>query len=99
MSTVADNTASEPRAGKKSPHSKLFDDADQDRVRADLSMFFGPRAETFLHTYEKMRSQTGSKRLMPRTWCWPVVIGSFTWFFYRKLYVYGAMLIFLPLIF
>jgi hypothetical protein len=35
----------------------------------------------------------------PRTWCWPVFFGSFTWFFYRKMYAYGAMLIFLPLVF
>jgi hypothetical protein len=100
MSTVVVDTAvAKPRGERMRTYAKLFDDADQARVRAELSLFFGPRAETFLLTYEKMRSATGSRRLSPRTWCWPVAIGSFTWFFYRKMYAYGAILIFLPLIF
>jgi hypothetical protein len=46
-----------------------------------------------------MRSATGTRRATPRAWSWPVFFGSFTWFFYRKMYLYGAMLIFLPIIF
>jgi hypothetical protein len=99
MSGIIDNAVPTPRAPKKVTFSKLFDEADQDRIRGDLSIFFGPRADTFLDTYEKMRAATGTRRNTPRTWCWPVFLGSFTWFFYRKMYAYGAMLIFLPLIF
>jgi hypothetical protein len=103
MSTVLGTAEAKPSAEKWtkkwSSFSKLLDDPDPDRIRADLSLFFGPRAETFLHTYEKMRSDTRARRSLPTTWCWPVFIGSFTWFFYRKMYVLGALLIFLPLIF
>jgi hypothetical protein len=99
MSSVGDNAESKPRTEKKATYLSLFDDADQGRIRADLSIFFGPRADTFLHTYEKMRAATGTGRTLSRAWCWPVFFGSFTWFFYRKMYAYGAMLILLPLVF
>jgi hypothetical protein len=74
----------DPRDDKKSIAS-LFDDADQDRVRADLTAFFGPGAKTYLHTYEKMRARTGRRRMSAYTWSWPVFFGSFIWFFYRKM--------------
>jgi GYF domain 2/Protein of unknown function (DUF2628) len=88
----------DPRDAEKKSAASLFDDADQDRVRADLSAFFGPRAETYLHTYEKMRARTGRRRMSAYTWSWPVFLGSFTWFFYRKMYILGAILIFAPVI-
>jgi hypothetical protein len=99
MSAVVDYGAAKARTTKTPSYSYLLDDVDQERVRADLSTFFGPRADTFLDTYEKMRSASGARRTTPRTWSWPVFLGSFTWFFYRKMYTYGAMLIFLPLVF
>lgn len=97
MADIADKTEAKPRT-RTAPHLDLLDNADQARVRADLTTFFGPRAEVYLDTYEKMRSATGSRRMMPRTWSWPVFLGSFTWFFYRKMYAYGAMIIILPMI-
>ena len=97
MSTIVHDAGSGPRA-KKSAYQALFDAPDQGRVRADLATFFGPRAATFLDVYGKMRAAP-ARRGMVRTWSWPVFLGSFTWFFYRKMYVYGAMMIFLPLIF
>jgi hypothetical protein len=99
MSAITDYSQPKARATKKPSYLDLLDNADQHRIRADLSTFFGPRADTFLDTYEKMRSAAGPRRATPRTWSWPVFFGSFTWFFYRKMYAYGAMLIFLPLIF
>jgi hypothetical protein len=45
-----------------------------------------------------MRAATGSGRTLPRTWSWPAFLGAFTWFFYRKMYVYGALVIFLPVV-
>jgi hypothetical protein len=95
MSVFADSSA--PRARKPS-YLDLMDEVDQRRVRADLATFFGPRADVFLDTYEKMRSATGTRRTLPKTWSWPVFLGSFTWFFYRKMYAYGALIIILPLV-
>jgi hypothetical protein len=95
MTDIADNTESKPRAKKA---AELLDEVDQQRVYADLTTFFGPRAEVFLDTYEKMRSGTGARRTAPKSWSWPVFLGSFTWFFYRKMYAYGAMIVILPII-
>jgi hypothetical protein len=97
MTDIADNTEPKPRA-KKAAYLELLDDVDQQRVRADLTTFFGPRTEVFLDTYEKMRLGTGTRRTAPKSWSWPVFLGSFTWFFYRKMYAYGAMIIILPII-
>jgi hypothetical protein len=98
MSTVADNIKLRPNA-KRPAHHALFDATDQWRVRADLETFFGPRAEVFLAVYEKMRANTPARRSTTRTWSWPVFLGGFTWFFYRKMYTYAAIVIFLPIIF
>jgi hypothetical protein len=98
MSAFFDNAAPRPRASKP-VRPTLFDAPDQWRVRAELETFFGPRAETFLAIYERMRASPRNRRTGIRTWSWPVFLGSFTWFFYRKMYAYGAMLIFLPVIF
>lgn len=87
-----------PRAGGKAALLELLDDADQARVAADLTAFFGPRSEVYLDTYEKMRSGSGRQRTMPRTWSWPVFLGWFTWFFYRKMYAYGALLVIAPMV-
>ena len=102
MSSAFEHIGSTPRAGRapgRPPvRSPLFDDVNQKRVRAELATFFGPRADVYLDTYEKMRAAPPAK-LFPRTWSWPVFLGSFTWFFYRKMYGAGAVLIFLPMIF
>src|SRR5437764_12059188 len=97
MADLDDNAEPKTRA-KKAAYLELLDDVDQHRVRLDLTTFFGPRAEVFLDTYEKMRSGTGTRRTAPMTWNWPAFLGSFTWFFYRKMYLYGAMIIILPII-
>ena len=99
MSSILDDAGARPRRGHKPSHRDLFDAPDQWRIRGDLKKFFGPNADTFMATYEKMRRGTGARRTSPRTWSWPVFLGSFTWFFYRKMYALGAMLIFLPLLF
>jgi hypothetical protein len=99
MSATVDIAEPKPRAKKKPSFFDLFDAADQDRIRADLSTFFGPNADAFLQTYEKMRAAPSKKRAAQRAWCWPAFFGSFTWFFYRKMYAYGAMIIFLPVVF
>lgn len=96
---MTDNIAApRPRARGKAAQLELLDNLDQAPIVADLTTFFGPRSEVYLDTYEKMRQASGSRRTMPRTWSWPVFLGSFTWFFYRKMYAYGAMLIIVPMV-
>lgn len=87
-----------PRVGGKAALLALLDEADQAGVVADLTTFFGPRSEVYLDTYEKMRAGSGRRRTMPRTWSWPVFLGWFTWFFYRKMYAYGALLVITPMV-
>jgi len=98
MSIFAFNAGPQPRVRKPpSPAQALFDVPDQWRVRAELERFFGPNANSFLDLYERMRALPANKRSGIRTWG-PVFLGSFTWFFYRKMYVYGAIVIFMPLV-
>ncbi len=86
------------RPRKESSREALFDAADQWRVRADLETFFGPDYGRYLEVYEKMRMEKNFARGSVKTWSWPVFLGGFTWFFYRKMYIPGATLIFTPLI-
>jgi hypothetical protein len=74
-----------------------MDRPDQDAVRQDLVAFFGRRGEVFLRTYDRMRARSGRRRLAARSWCWPGFLLSFAWFFYRKMYGLGAVLLFVPL--
>ena len=75
----------------------LFDRPDQDRVRADLAEFFGQDGEAYLATYEKMRASTRRQHSV-FAWSWPAFLVSFAWFFYRKQYVLGALIVLLPLV-
>ncbi len=75
----------------------IFDRPDQERVRADLAEFFGPNGEAYLETYEKMRAST-RRRHSVLSWSWPVFFVSFAWFFYRKQYVLGALVVLLPIV-
>jgi len=97
MSTIVDNVA--PARRRKPPaYSEIFDAPDQQGVREDLATFFGPRAEVYLDVYDKLRNATPTERAGVRTWSSPVFFGSFTWFFFRKMYLFGATLIFVPLL-
>jgi hypothetical protein len=74
-------------------YSALFQRTDQDRICEDLRTFFGPRADKYLAIYEKMRA--GNRSYAPG-WNWVVFFTTFPWFFYRKMYIFGSLLIFLP---
>ena len=95
MTSALDYVGPRPRRAPRSKHSPLFDAPDQYRVRAELETFFGPNADVYLDTYDKMRS---TEKGFVRAWSWPVFLGSFTWFFYRKMYGAGAIMIFVPMI-
>jgi len=86
------------RASKRplDKHRELFRRADQDQVLRDLSVFFGPRADKYLAIYEKMRARDAP-------WArWnfnvPVFFCGFPWFFYRRMYLVGSLVIFLPIL-
>jgi hypothetical protein len=97
MSTIVDNIA--PAGRRKPPaYSEILSAPDQQGIREDLATFFGPRAEAYLDVYDKLRNATPAERARLRTWSSPVFFGSFTWFFFRKMYLYGAVLIFTPLL-
>jgi hypothetical protein len=98
MTVFAENSQPKPRRREFS-YRYLLDAGDQAGVRADLTTFFGPRADVYLNTYQKIWLGAGTGHTSPRTWSWPVFLGSFTWFFYRKIYAYGAIVIFIPVLF
>jgi hypothetical protein len=71
----------------------IFQRPDQDRIREDLRQYFGPRADKYLEVYEKMRA---SKAGYTTSRNWIVLLTGFPWYFYRKMYITGTLLIFLP---
>lgn len=74
----------------------LFGRVDQASLRQDLAAFFGPEGEAYLDTYEKMRASTRRNHAV-FAWSWPAFLLFFAWFFYRKQYAVGAVLLVLPL--
>jgi hypothetical protein len=88
-STSAQGAAKKRGAG----YQALFENADQELVREDLRTFFGPRADKYVAIYDEMQARN---RPYVRTWNWTVFFTAFPWFFYRKMYVLGALLIFVP---
>jgi hypothetical protein len=72
----------------------FLENADQEPIWADLTTFFGPRSKAYLSFYEKMRN--GNGRIIG--WSWPVFFGSFVWFFYRKMYIWGAASVLIPIV-
>lgn len=76
---------------------QLAEGPDQEQVRADLAAFFGPKAERFLAKYEKLRRGFGRGKLF-FSWNWAVFFLNFAWFFYRKMYLCGVLILVLPLV-
>ena len=71
-------------------------DPDADARRHELAMFFTPNPAPFLKTFELMREralarQAGQRpRLRFASLCWPAFLFGPVWFFYRKLWAWGA---------
>jgi hypothetical protein len=82
----------------KQRYLRLFNDSNQDRVRKDLATFFGLRSDHYLQVYEKMRANKDSGGFAG-SWSWAAFIGAFAWFFYRKMYLAGSIIIILPIVF
>jgi hypothetical protein len=83
---------------KKQLLELIQQEQNQERVRSELATFFGPRPDAYLKVYEKIRFRTDGRKIFPMTWSWPVFVGGFTWFFYRKMYGAGAALIVVPIV-
>jgi hypothetical protein len=62
----------------------FFESENQDQILADLETFFGPRSNVYLAMYEKLRSSSNHWAF---SFSWPVFLGAFVWFFYRKMYI------------
>jgi hypothetical protein len=72
----------------------IFEEPDQRRVRADLADFFGPHADAYLGVYGKMRERS---KAWVASWSWPGFFAPAVWLFYRKLYLLGALCLFVPI--
>jgi hypothetical protein len=84
--------------GAPKEYLALFEDANHERVRSDLRTFFGPRADIYLAIYEKMRPGAPGHTPFPRTWNWTVFLTTFPWFFYRKMYAVGSVVVLIPVV-
>ena len=63
----------------------------QEDKHEDLATFLGPNADKFLKIYE-MRDKPRSKLN------WAAFFLGFVWFFYRKMYLIGALFVVLPIV-
>jgi Protein of unknown function (DUF2628) len=70
-----------------------------DTTWEDIATYIGPNAERFRTAWEKQRAAI-LKKGHGITWgfCWPVFFLSYVWFFYRKQWLIGAMLIVVPIV-
>lgn len=83
---------------KDNPATAMYQDPDQESVRQDLTLLFGPRSDYYLKEYEAIRQRKVAGEALRPSWNWSVFFGAFVWFFYRKLYVYGAALVIVPIV-
>lgn len=58
-----------------------------------------PNARRFERVWAKLRGQSMAKGAgFAQSWCWPALVFGFAWFFYRKLWAMGAVLLILPIV-
>jgi hypothetical protein len=63
----------------------------------EIALFAGPRAESFHGAWEATRAKIASGRGgISFGFCLPALLFGFAWFFYRKMWTAGAMLLVLP---
>ena len=62
---------------------------DGERIKRELALYIGPNADRYLKAFEL----TGKGGIAYRTsWHWPAALALIPWLFYRKLYLFGALL-------
>ncbi len=65
----------------------------------EVAAFIGPNADKFRAIWDKQRTLMLNKgRGIAWGFSWPVFFTSFVWFFYRKQWLIGAVLILLPIV-
>jgi hypothetical protein len=63
----------------------------------EVALFAGPNADRFRPAWEKGRDRLLEGRAaFALGFCWPALLFSFAWFFYRKMWLFGAMVLVLP---
>lgn len=81
--------------GKRAEGAQLWAASDW----ADVATFIGPNAPRFERVWAKLRDQSMAKGAgFVQSWCWPALLFGFAWFFYRKLWAMGAVLLILPVV-
>jgi hypothetical protein len=99
---VTRNTHLGGNMARKSATLALLSNENHERVLVDLGIFFGLRSEAYIKIFEEMRPKPGvassSRSSFPRSWSWPTFLLSFVWFFYRKMYLIGAIAILVPVV-
>ncbi len=78
-------------------YTKFMKDPDRVSRRAELAAFAGPNASKFLKTYDvqaaRLQRAPGEKsvfRFFQGDFIWPAFFVGPVWFFYRKMWVWGA---------
>ena len=65
----------------------------------DVATFIGPNAERFKKVFEKMRADALNRRTaIAWSFSWPALFFSFAWFFARKQWLMGGLLLGLPIL-
>ena len=63
----------------------------------DVAAFVGPNAEQFRGVWDKQKAMALAGRGgLALSLSWPALLFSFAWFFYRKMWLNGALLIIIP---
>lgn len=60
----------------------------------DVKAYIGPNTHKFLKTWNKIMNGDN----WPLSWCWPVFLVGMPWFFYRKMYIEGAVVFLTPIL-
>jgi hypothetical protein len=58
--------------------------------------FFGKNGEKFVKTLHRMREKDPALRIFVMSWCWPAFFIAVPWYFYRKMYAWGVVLVAMP---
>lgn len=65
----------------------------------DIAAFIGPNADRFHGVYERGREKALAKGVgNVVSWSWPALFFGFAWFFYRKQWAIGAVLLIVPIL-
>ena len=79
--------------------SQLLDFTSQAHFESEmLELYFGPNAEKYLDTADKLRARNGTISGWVPTWCWPAFWVPIPWMLYRKQWIAAAATLILPIL-